>query len=253
MDAPSFLILARTIISIVLAVGGIVALCFGYFLFRSGIGLSEDGTTIKWKKVKIHLKTVGSVLMLTSFSWGWFSLSAMPKTFTTNSAGDTKVTQSFNQNTPLAVDISVLPVLSKTRTDNIDELPPKEILTQFFEAKKSVEINGRNARLVKFDWAGKPNGQKEISSIWKVGENGSVFITFKPSLKGEYLNFVQAEGDIFANLSDKPSYNANFEWLVDTHKNKTPVKKDPVEDAPAPPPRSEDAPSSGVPATDFRN
>jgi OmpA family len=67
-------ILAKTIIAMLLAVGGIVAIFKGVELYRVGVGLTPEKTSVEvFKKIKITTSSVGAILMVTASSWGWLA------------------------------------------------------------------------------------------------------------------------------------------------------------------------------------
>ncbi|MGB0060259.1 OmpA family protein [Candidatus Binatus sp.] len=67
-------IIAKALIAILLASGGILAIFKGVQLFRDGVGLKPEKTTVEiFKKVKVVTSSAGAVLMLTAVGWGWLA------------------------------------------------------------------------------------------------------------------------------------------------------------------------------------
>ena len=69
MESIELIIIFRFILSVLFLVTGFCALIIGASLYRSGVGLSQDGTTVDIRKIKGTFKTVGSVVMMTSPSY----------------------------------------------------------------------------------------------------------------------------------------------------------------------------------------
>jgi cell wall-associated NlpC family hydrolase len=79
MDRVTLLLTCKSVISVLLVFGGIFALVIGYKLYLKGIGIISDGSRIEINNAKASLKTVGSVVMVTSVAWGGFGYLASPK------------------------------------------------------------------------------------------------------------------------------------------------------------------------------
>lgn len=83
MEIGTTALLVRGVLALLLIVGGIVALFLGNKLYRDGIGLAPDGSVIKTSTgkfdIKLSLKTVGSVVMITSVAWGFFGYLTSPE------------------------------------------------------------------------------------------------------------------------------------------------------------------------------
>jgi hypothetical protein len=71
MSEMMWILLFRVLIALVVALGGILAIYFGYRLYLNGVGSTSDGSSVEVKNIKIHMKTIGSVLMTTSVAWGY--------------------------------------------------------------------------------------------------------------------------------------------------------------------------------------
>jgi hypothetical protein len=70
MNPVTLVIIVKATIAIFSILVGLCAMWYGVGLYRSGVGLKSDGSTVELENAKVKLKTVESVLMLTSFSWG---------------------------------------------------------------------------------------------------------------------------------------------------------------------------------------
>ena len=79
MEPITLTLLIKLGLSLFLIIGGFIALIIGNKLYRSGVGLNKDGSKVEYEEVKIHLKTVGSVVMATSVAWGGLGYLAIPK------------------------------------------------------------------------------------------------------------------------------------------------------------------------------
>jgi hypothetical protein len=82
-DQLTLLIVIRGILALGFVVAGIAALRIGSRLYAQGTGLKRDGTVVNAQqgkfKLQASLKTVGSVLMLTSVAWGVLAYLSLPK------------------------------------------------------------------------------------------------------------------------------------------------------------------------------
>ena len=73
MDPVTLILLGRFVVAVLMVYAGIYIFNRGIKLYRDGTGLRADGTEVQLKKVKLSLKTAGSVVMALSLSWGFFS------------------------------------------------------------------------------------------------------------------------------------------------------------------------------------
>lgn len=78
INQETLLILIYGIETLACIIIGFLALKYGKDLYFKGIGIQQDGSSIEIKGVKTQLKTVGSVLMLTSFAWGFLGWQIIP-------------------------------------------------------------------------------------------------------------------------------------------------------------------------------
>src|ERR1043165_7738074 len=73
----------RILFSCLLALGGILCVCFGYRLFAKGAGLfkSVDRLAIKNREFAVSVTgmSAGGVLMFTSAVWGFWAYSSVPR------------------------------------------------------------------------------------------------------------------------------------------------------------------------------
>lgn len=79
VDPVTLILLSQIGIAAAMVFAGIYTLIKGIKLYRDGIGLRADGTEVQLKKVKLSLKTAGSVVMALSAFWGFFSWQTVPK------------------------------------------------------------------------------------------------------------------------------------------------------------------------------
>jgi hypothetical protein len=77
-DSINLALYLKAGISVLLIIGGCIALFIGRQLYSSGVGLTPDGTEVELKKIKASLKTVGSTVMATSVAWGALAVWAAP-------------------------------------------------------------------------------------------------------------------------------------------------------------------------------
>ena len=90
MTAETILILLYGLGALLCIVVGFAALKYGKDLYVSGIGLQQDGSSVDVSGAKIQLKTVGSVVMLTSIAWGVLAWQIFPD-YHSDEAGNVKV------------------------------------------------------------------------------------------------------------------------------------------------------------------
>lgn len=83
MTSADYVIFSRVGLSLILALGGIAAIFWGYRLFANGSGIARavDKFDLNSDVVKVSAAgmSVGGVLMLTSGFWGWLAYSSAPK------------------------------------------------------------------------------------------------------------------------------------------------------------------------------
>lgn len=79
VDPVTLILLGRFVVAVLMVYAGIYIFNRGIKLYRDGTGLRADGTEVQLKKVKLSLKTAGSVVMALSLSWGFFSWQTVPK------------------------------------------------------------------------------------------------------------------------------------------------------------------------------
>lgn len=188
MDPITLVLSGKIAIAILLAAGGIGALFLGYRLYRSGVGLREDGATIETKEAKFHLKTVGSVLMLTSFGWGWLCLSASPKYSIDGNKIDIALEPSEAK-----INIFVPPIRTEVAATKIEDISERELSESFKKADKPIKINGRIALLVGVGQYKRNELHQGITSEWKTEDLKSLRLIFKPLLEDGMLCFVPTE------------------------------------------------------------
>ncbi len=82
MDIIYFTIIIRFLVVVCLIGMGFYSIKQGLKLYRNGTGLKEDGTLIsaegKRVNIRLSLKTVGSVLMVTALGWGYLAYLSLP-------------------------------------------------------------------------------------------------------------------------------------------------------------------------------
>ena len=71
-ETVNIAIVARSIVTFLFIAVGLAALIYGSRLFKSGVGLRTDGTTVDLGNIKIAVGSVGAVMALTSIAWGYF-------------------------------------------------------------------------------------------------------------------------------------------------------------------------------------
>ena len=82
MEQTTLTLMIRGVIALSLIAGGVFALFIGRRLYLEGIGLAPEGTVIQTQgkrfNLKASLKTVGTVVMVTSVLWGFLGYLALP-------------------------------------------------------------------------------------------------------------------------------------------------------------------------------
>lgn len=78
MGNDTLIIIEYGIGALLCIIAGFFALKIGKDLYMSGAGISEEGSSIEVKGVKAQMKTVGSVVMLTSVAWGFLGMQIFP-------------------------------------------------------------------------------------------------------------------------------------------------------------------------------
>jgi hypothetical protein len=83
MDLANSVIAIRFAMSVLLALGGIACIVSGYRRLRDRSGLATATDKIDWTSEQTRISapgmSVGSVLMLTSVGWGYFSNNSIPE------------------------------------------------------------------------------------------------------------------------------------------------------------------------------
>jgi hypothetical protein len=78
-DPLLLVIIIRGVLSLLFIGAGIAALIIGWKLYVRGVGVTKDGTQMAFKRKKVTLKTVGSVVMATSVAWGYLAYLSLPR------------------------------------------------------------------------------------------------------------------------------------------------------------------------------
>lgn len=78
LDVDIAYIKSKTIVSVILAVGGIVALLVGAYILSSGIG-GKDSAVFEILGAKITAEGIGAVILASSVFWAYFAYLAKPK------------------------------------------------------------------------------------------------------------------------------------------------------------------------------
>lgn len=78
LDVDIAYLKAKTVTSVVLSFGGIVALIAGAYVITSGIN-SQDSAVFKFLGAEVSAEGIGSVILSSSVLWAYFAYLAMPK------------------------------------------------------------------------------------------------------------------------------------------------------------------------------
>jgi hypothetical protein len=79
MNSAMITVIIHGVLAFCLAVGGWLALRYGFVLFREGHGTGRSGASIAFGKLfKASANSVGAVLMITAVAWGWLAVTALP-------------------------------------------------------------------------------------------------------------------------------------------------------------------------------
>jgi hypothetical protein len=65
-------------IALGLICGGIIALLKGFKLIMKGRGKKSEKNSIEFVGLKVRLSSIGSLVMITAFMWGWAAVKALP-------------------------------------------------------------------------------------------------------------------------------------------------------------------------------
>jgi len=191
MDPTTLVIAIGGAEVLLLILGGVLAMCFGYWLVRSGVVLPEKAL-IKIGKLQASGQGVGSVLMVTAVAWGYAAVIAAPKF--TNLGGRTEVV-AFNTDKGkiTAPTITVRePTLSwavpaGTIMDGL------QIQTMFVDGAKAVDRNPRLNKELSLLGAPAIIDLKDVA-VWPMKDGKFQVHTTLKSLKSSTpITFVAAE------------------------------------------------------------
>lgn len=65
-------------IALGLICGGLISLVKGFKLIMEGKGKSREESSIEFCGLKVHVSSLGSLVMITAFLWGWAAVKALP-------------------------------------------------------------------------------------------------------------------------------------------------------------------------------
>jgi hypothetical protein len=80
-------------IALLLIFGGIFSLKKGFRLIQSGNGANHERSSITLMKIKISVGSIGALVMVTAFLWGWAAKTCMPSYSKTK---DTEIISLYN-------------------------------------------------------------------------------------------------------------------------------------------------------------
>src|SRR5262245_52102601 len=87
----TFTIVFKSIIAILLASGGIVAIIKGAQLYTTGMGLKPERSTLEIAKtIEMATTSIGGALMLTAVVWGWLAVHEFQRYSSCNGGFDVK-------------------------------------------------------------------------------------------------------------------------------------------------------------------
>ena len=79
MNSAMLTVIVHGLLAIGLVIGGILALRYGFVLFREGPGTGRSAATISFGRAfKATANSVGAVLMITAVGWGFLAVTALP-------------------------------------------------------------------------------------------------------------------------------------------------------------------------------
>ena len=66
-------------VSLALVTGGVFSLTKGFKLVLEGKGKTKEESSIEFAGIKITVGSIGGLVMITAFMWGWAAVQALPK------------------------------------------------------------------------------------------------------------------------------------------------------------------------------
>jgi hypothetical protein len=135
MDATTLVITIGGAAMLLLILGGVLALYFGYRVFRAGVVLPEKAQ-IKLGKMQASGQGVGSVLMITAVAWAYAGVLAGPKF--TNLGGRTEVV-AFNTDKGKIT----APTFTWAASPTVSVKEGLQIQGMFIDGAKAVDQNPR--------------------------------------------------------------------------------------------------------------
>jgi hypothetical protein len=156
---------------LLLILGGVLALCFGYWLVKARI-VAPEKALIKIGKFQASGQGVGSILMITAVAWGYLASSIPPKF--TNMNGRTEVV-AFNTNKgKITAPIFAISGLSGVTYGDLTKMSSdQKIQTLFVDGAKSAAKNPRLSKELSM-W-GYP-AVLDLNNVYVLSKDGKIVV-----------------------------------------------------------------------------
>jgi hypothetical protein len=78
MNPVSLALVIKGLGTLGLIIGGLMALRYGFHLYKDGIGTGKDQYALEVSGLKLKANSIGSVVMATAFAWAWAAVAMSP-------------------------------------------------------------------------------------------------------------------------------------------------------------------------------
>ena len=192
MDYITLTVLFKGFGMILALFGGILAIHYGYKLYKDGVGGGRDHVVFEIGALKAKAHSVGSVVMVTAFLWAWAGVAISPSL---DKRGDDVHVYSFNSE-ELSIEVPAFAIdvprnVAANITDDAEALKLyfNDALVANLEMK--IRLNGEPATL---DRHAIGAIKTKAGTYLLTGEletaNKSVTIGFSPEVQGDVITFV---------------------------------------------------------------
>lgn len=208
MEPVSLIIILKSFAMILALTAGIVQSYYGFYLYKNGVGSRRDEAVFKVGPVKLKARSVGSIVIATSFLWAYAGVKLSPnfkkkgddiRIYSFKGEGGFLTTTTFAANVPKS-DSGLLAVLFQKGQARQGIGSPEELKKLFEVAieksvkkpdKSYVELNGELATFDLESTEALKAGTDEYLLAARVKTNNySAAITFRSELKGGTILFV---------------------------------------------------------------
>lgn len=178
-------ILVRAALAALLVLGGVLALYFGYRLYRTGAGLAADDTKIETKQIKINLRNVGAGVMLTAVAWAGLGYLTTPSF--KSAGGDVTVAQTTIEYLPQSAAPTELAVAAPQGTGAVADIGSSKLGELFQQAADDANVTfyGKPGMLASDFQISKGEGGTKVQTEWKIdgASPHMARMTFRPFLE----------------------------------------------------------------------